>query len=169
MLKEFLKEMTVTEVSLQAASQAGTELPEYTADPIVDGETKIGVIEDPWLKALFLAYRKFADNIPEDPISLLKLTLEQIDQLESDLGGLRELVWAELRSALGAYRGSIGIRAGWTVVKIEERPRRFYFPLRGGINLGRGGVPMEILAKAMDLNCGNPKCRICGSDPAPQA
>ena len=126
MLKEFLAEAAKIEASLLA----GVEFPDYNADPVGDGETVIATLADPWLKALFLAYKATfeaagAANLTEaEAAAMGRKELEQKGEdalLEyAKLAALGEVIWTDLRFGFRILESRIGLRAGWVLVKAEN-------------------------------------------------
>lgn len=118
MFREFLKGVEALAVQIQDGSEVG----EYDTDPVVEGEETVGVVTDPWVRALFLAHKRRMDTLPnERPAGMSD---DEVEKLNYDNHVLNEFVWGVLHSAFGVFDGLIGLRVGWTVVKVPERRPR---------------------------------------------
>jgi len=176
-LRNFLKEVDVIETQILNGNGEPEGAP---TKPVGDGETVIGVVDDSWLKALFLARRKHLAALEEESLELQKLGIlgffEHMDRIAAFAGkiagadALSDLVWEELGSSLEAPTGDLGLRQGWKLVtpaKTEESvavPRPDPQPT---MRIHVGEFPRSTAPKHLDCD-GCPDLE-CPEHPAPKA
>ena len=126
-MKEFLKEVDGIEAGLLAGTQAEGESMECSIDPIGDGDTKIGVVEDLWVRALFLACFKRYEALLKLQKTATRADRDRLSRLACEYEALIGLAWAETRSVLDVSDvNAIALRAGWVVVASEVKKRTLW-------------------------------------------
>ena len=163
MIRKFLEEVDAIEANLRSGALAG-QAAEYVTDPVADGETQIGIVSDPWLKALFLAYKARADATPQKLADIYALGAAKVAELNNEFGPLQQLIGAELRIALGIFTENIEFRAGWVVVKTEPKTRRMRVTFE---RIDFGNFIDRMMNDVMSAGCGDPNCRSCGGGHTP--
>lgn len=158
--KEFMEEVITVE-------KAGKfdDLPELDEVDTAKGEEFVRVIENPYIKALFTAFRKrllvTREKIQERAISrmggveaLQEIVgeLKHLATLTKECDLLRKLTWGEIHLHLGLLDNPLlGMRRGWKVVRVGEGSEKssttkpvvtFITPFPPGID-GCGGRPVN--------------------------
>lgn len=113
MIREFL-----AKVELHFA--AGQFPEPHSTKPVTSGDVVVGVLQDPWLKALVIAYYEHVDaTLPKTPQELLR-DLGRFPRMLSEFEALEQLVWAEIQLYFGVFRDPLCLRAEWTIVRISH-------------------------------------------------
>jgi hypothetical protein len=131
MIREFLAQVAAVEAELLA----GKAFPDPSTMPVGDKEEVIGIVTDPWLRALVLAYNGLVDAAKTqagersrefDSGTLNPEKLGQMDRETSrdliELQVLNELVWGELRIRFNFFGAAMGLRTGWAYVTVKSAP-----------------------------------------------
>jgi len=149
-LKEFMEEVA----AIEAAGVFSDPINEEVAE--ADGEEVVGHITDPFLLALYTAFKNRVEAL-KDKIS--QMTEDEAARVSEELSTLREITWTELRLHFGVFGGTVGLRKGWTIVrKKDEQP----MPPELRI-LELLGIPLGALAGAPG-DCGDPDCPLHGKN-----
>ncbi len=141
MFKEFMKEVEAIE-----AAGVFREPINVIDDEVVEGEEVIGCIADqPYLMALCMASENRA-NANTDKISQMTAAEDEIRRAYEEFRPIADMMWAEIRLHLGVFGGTVGLRKGWTVIKVkDEQPMP-------ELNI------LELVIPHSALDCGNPDC-----------
>ena len=94
--------------------------PEQTVnEEVAKGEKVVGCIADqPYLMALCMASENRAQAYKD---KIFQTTTEdEILRVYKEFGPIIDMVWAEIRLHFGAFNGTVGLRKGWTVVRVKD-------------------------------------------------
>ena len=147
-LKEFMEEVAAIEAAGVFSDPTNQEVAE------AEGEEVVGHITDPYLMALHTAFKNRVEAFKG---KISQITEDEAARVSEELSALREITWTELRLHFGVFGGTVGLRKGWTVVRVrDEQP----MPPELRI-LELLGIPLGALAGAPD-DCSDPDCPVHG-------
>lgn len=148
MFKEFMEEVAAIEKAGIFREPIGA-----IDDEVAEGEEVIGCIADqPYLMALCMASENRAGAY-KDKISQT-MTEDEIRRVYEEFRPIADMMWAEIRLYLGVFGGTVGLRKGWTVIKVKDEQ------LMPELNILELVIPHGALNASGD--CGNPNCSVHG-------
>jgi len=155
MFREFLVDVEV----MASEIVAGFEVKDFDANPVVpNAEDIIGVVDDPWLKALLAVLRARLDTASAaHGNGLTPYDMGEEDKWDFETVALFQFVWSELHCAFKIFTRTerLELRADWTVVKVKMPPCR------------TGIVVIEVLGLGdpeednLNSDCGREDCPTC--------
>ncbi len=118
MLKEFFAETIEVLKLLEGGDQEPMKQASRILSPVAPSEEKVGVINNLWLKALYVVSYKYINA------KILKgateKDFEEIGRLNDNILILKMIFWSEVRETLGLFDDPLAIRERLIVVKLPR-------------------------------------------------
>ena len=151
MIKQFTREIDEELAHLALATGTGENIQPPGAQPVAEGEKVLATIEDPWLKAVFLAHGK--------RVTQLQTHENRMSLLQTDT--LNQVAWAEVMEVHGELGASaIVLREDWKIVEMADVPTEEERAVIAATErLERFLAEVSMLGPS----CNNPNCPVHGT------
>lgn len=153
MLSELFAEISAVAAALKDGNESGINTGLYET-PVGAHETQVGVIEDPWIRAIMLVSAKHLEDLEamrDNSQDIFAMSPSKMRAAANKTGLLQRMVrfiWDDLRASYTIPDGGgVGIRSGWTIVTFDS---------------GRRGIQEALKQILRETDCGDPDCLVHG-------